>query len=236
MNADKKKFAFKTAAICISVVLSALALFIAFKLFEKGKYNILSIAAALLSCVPFFIRFERSKNGSREIVVTAVMTAFSVVGRLIFAPLPSFKPVSAIVIISGTALGPEAGFMVGSLSAIISNIFFGHGPWTPFQMFAWGAIGFLSGIFFGRKKAPGKLALSVMGVFGGVFFSLITDIWTTLSLDGTFLLSRYLTVVISSIPSMLVYAVSNVIFLIILAKPFLRKLSRIKIKYGVFKR
>ena len=167
-------------------------------------------------------------------VVISVMTAISVLGRVIFAPIPAFKPVSAITIISALALGPEAGFLIGSLSAIISNIFFGQGPWTPFQMFTWGFIGFLAGVIFHKREKPNKILLCVVGILGGVLFSLVMDIWTTLSIDGTFLLSRYISSVVSSLPFMAVYAVSNVIFLLILTKPFLEKLNRIKIKYSIF--
>lgn len=203
-------------------------------LLEDRKYNIISIIIALLSCVPFFVHFEKGKSGAREMIVIAVMSAFSVVGRLIFAPIPAFKPVTAITIISGVALGPEAGFIVGSMTAVVSNMFYGQGPWTPFQMFVWGFIGFLAGVIFRKSKKPNRILLSIVGAFGGVLFSLLMDIWTTLSLDGEFLLSRYLVNVASSLSFMAIYAVSNIVFLIILAQPFLEKLNRIKIKYGIF--
>lgn len=212
-----------------------LLLFLGVWLFADRKYNIISLLVALLSCLPFFIRFERGRSGARELVILAVMTALSVVGRLIFAPLPGFKPVTAISIIAGIGLGPQAGFMVGSMTALVSNMFFGQGPWTPFQMFSWGLLGFLSGVLFRKNtKRPNRILLCLMGVFGGVVFSLLMDIWTTLSLDGGFLLSRYLAAVASALPFMLIYAVSNVVFLLILAYPFLEKLDRIKIKYGLF--
>lgn len=234
MAQNKNSTVKKILSACVVLVLIPLTAWLGVWLFADRKYNIISIGVALLSCVPFFIRFEKGKSGSREMVIIAVMTSLSVIGRLIFTPLPAFKPVSAIVIITGTALGPEAGFMVGSLSAIVSNIFFGQGPWTPFQMFVWGFIGFFAGVVFRKSKKPNKIAMSLMGVIGGVLFSLMMDIWTTLSLDGTFLWTRYLASVAASFPVMTIYAVSNVIFLLILARPFLEKLNRIKIKYGVF--
>ena len=203
-------------------------------LFQDRKYNIISIIIALLSCVPSFVRFEKGKSGAREMIIIAVMVAFSVVGRLAFAPIPAFKPVTAITIISGVALGPEAGFIVGSMTAVVSNMFYGQGPWTPFQMFVWGFIGFLAGVIFGKNKKPSRSALSIVGAFGGVLFSLLMDIWATISLDGEFILSRYLVNVASSLSFMAIYAVSNIVFLIVLAHPFLEKLNRIKIKYGIF--
>lgn len=234
MAQNKNSTVKKILSACVVLVLIPLTVWLGVWLFADRKYNIISIGVALLSCVPFFIRFEKGKSGSREMVIIAVMTSLSVIGRLIFTPIPAFKPVSAIVIITGTALGPEVGFMVGSLSAIVSNIFFGQGPWTPFQMFVWGFIGFFAGVVLRKSKKPNKIAMSLMGVIGGVLFSLMMDIWTTLSLDGTFLWTRYLASIAASFPIMTIYAVSNVIFLLILARPFLEKLNRIKIKYGVF--
>ena len=234
MAQNKNSTVKKILSACVVLVLIPLTAWLGVWLFADRKYNIISIGVALLSCVPFFIRFEKGKSGSREMVIIAVMTSLSVIGRLIFTPIPAFKPVSAIVIITGTALGPEAGFMVGSLSAIVSNIFFGQGPWTPFQMFVWGFIGFFAGAVFRKSKKPNKIAMSLMGVIGGMLFSLMMDIWTTLSIDGTFIWTRYLASVAASFPVMTIYAVSNVIFLLILARPFLEKLNRIKIKYCVF--
>ena len=234
MTQNKKNILRTVITAVVLFVLIPLTIWLGVLLFEDRKYNIISIIIALLSCVPFFVRFEKGKSGAREMIVIAVMAAFSVVGRLVFAPIPAFKPVTAITIISGVALGPEAGFIVGSMTAVVSNMFYGQGPWTPFQMFVWGFIGFLAGVIFRKSKKPNRIVLSIVGAFGGVLFSLLMDIWTTLSLDGEFLLSRYLVNVASSLSFMGIYAVSNIIILIILAHPFLEKLNRIKTKYGIF--
>lgn len=234
MKSDKVKLIKKAAALCVIFVLIPLTVALGVWLFRDRKYNVISLIVAFLSCVPFFIRFERGKSGARELVIIAVMTAFSIVGRLIFAPLPGFKPVTAFTVISGVALGPEAGFLVGSLTAVVSNFFFGQGPWTPFQMFSWGFLGFVSGALFFRAKKKNLFLICVLGAAGGAIFSLLMDIWTTLSLDGTFLWTRYAVNVASSLPFMGIYAASNVIFLLVLTKPFLSRLNRIKTKYGVF--
>lgn len=167
-------------------------------------------------------------------VVIAVMIALSVVGRFLFLAVPGFKPVTAIVIITAVYFGAEAGFLVGALTALISNMYFGQGPWTPFQMFSWGVIGLLAGLPYIRTYLlQNKGLIMLFGIFAGVLFSLLMDVWTVLSIDGVFNIKRYITMVGLSIPFMVTYAVSNVIFLLLTIKPIGDKLARIKLKYGM---
>ena len=109
---------------------------------------------------------------------------------------------------------------------------FGQGPWTPFQMFSWGLIGLLAA-FFSVPLKKSKLALAVFGVFSGIIFSLLMDGWTVLWAEGTFSVSRYLAFVVSALPVTAIYAVSNVLFLLVLAAPIGGKLDRIIKKYGI---
>lgn len=201
--------------------------------FREKSYAWLSLCIAVFSCIPIFYCFERKESTAKEITVLAVMIAISVAGRFIFAWLPGFKPVTAITVIVALWLGKEAGFVVGSLSAVVSNFYFGQGPWTPFQMFAWGFIGFLAGILANPLK-KNKILLCVFGALAGILFSMTMDIWTAIWMDNSFNISRYLASVASSLPSTAEYAVSNVIFLLLLSKPIGEKLERIKKKYGLF--
>jgi len=197
------------------------------------KYQIISILLAFLACVPFFISFEMREPNVREMVVLAVMTALSVAGRFLFAMVPGFKPVTAIVVITAIHFGPQAGFLTGALSAVLSNIYFGQGPWTPFQMFVWGLLGLLAGLLAKHGWLQSRLALSLYGILAGAAFSLLMDGWTVLAMDGTFAPMRYLVAVSSSFFFMAIYAVSNVVFLLTLSEPIGEKLERIKIKYGL---
>lgn len=191
-----------------------------------------SVLLALLACLPFFLRFERSRPSPETVTLIAVMTAAGVMGRVIFAPVPGFKPVSAAAAICGMYFGPSAGFMCGALSAAASNMFFGQGPWTPFQMLAWGVCGLLAGLLSAPLRRS-RLLLCVYGVFSGVLFSFIMDIWTALSLDGYLTLRRWLALTAAALPFTVMYAVGNVVFLLLLARPLGRKLARIKQKYGL---
>ena len=201
--------------------------------FKEKHYAWISLCVALLSCIPLFYSFERKESSSKELTVLAAIIAISSVGRFIFAWLPGFKPITAITIIAAIWLGYEAGFVVGSLSAVISNLYFGQGPWTPFQMLAWGLLGFLAGLL-SKPLQKSKILLCVSGLLAGILYSLTMDIWTTIWADGTFNLLRYKAAIISSLPITAEYAVSNAVFLLLLSKPIGEKLERIKKKYGLF--
>lgn len=202
-------------------------------LFGEKYYAWISVCVAILSCVPLLYSFEHREVMPMELTVLAVMIAVSVIGRCIFAWLPGFKPVTAITIIAALYLGKEAGFVVGTMSAVISDFYFGQGPWTPFQMFAWGMIGFFAGIFK-DFVSENKVTLSVFGAISGVVYSMTLDIWTTIWSDGSFNVSRYLALVITSLPTTAEYVVSNILFLLLLSKPIGDELQRIKKKYGLF--
>lgn len=200
--------------------------------FDDKQYAFISIAVSVLALAQFFLSFERKENAGTKLVLIAVMTALSVAGRMIFAMIPGFKPVTALVIITAIYFGKEAGFITGALSAVLSNFYFGQGPWTPFQMLTWGLIGWVAGML-AKKLVNNKIYLSIYGFLAGISFSLLMDIWSTLWMYGSFNLSRYLASVTTALPYTALYAVSNVIFLLLLTKPIGKKLERIKTKYGI---
>ena len=201
-------------------------------LFDERRYAWVILCVTLLSCLPMFISFERSSADAKRLVMIAVMTALSVAGRFLFAALPGFKPVTAMVVITAMYFGSEAGFMTGALSAVISNFYFGQGPWTPFQMLSWGLLGFIAGLIADPLRRS-RVVLAIYAVISGVLYSLLMDIWSTLWADGYFNVSRYLAFVVSSAQFTLIYAVSNLVFLLLLARPIGKILGRIKTKYGI---
>lgn len=201
-------------------------------LFREKQYAWISLCVVLLACIPFFLRFERSDADAKRMILLAVLAALSVLGRILFTPIPGFKPVTAMVVITAMYFGGEAGFLTGALSAVVSNFWFGQGPWTPFQMFAWGTVGFIGGLLAGPLKKS-RIALAVYGILSGVLYSFLMDIWTVLWADGYFNFSRYLAALLSAIPTTVTYAVSNVVFLELLARPIGKILDRIKTKYAL---
>ncbi len=201
-------------------------------LFSEKSYSVVSVMLAILACIPFFISFESKKNATRKLVLIAVMIGLSVAGRFIFAPIPFFKPITAMVIISAVYLGKDAGFLVGAMTAVVSNIYFGQGPWTPFQMFGWGITGFFAGVL-SNQILRSKILMIIYAIISGLTYSFILDFWTTVWTDGTFNISRFIAITATSLPVTLVYAVSNIIFLLLLFKPIGKKIIRVKVKYGL---
>ena len=219
----------------VMLIAVPLTIFIGMYFFNDSKYLFISLLIILECIAMFFGVFENRHIKTREQVLLAVMCALAVMSRTVFYMLPQFKPMMAIVIITGTALGAESGFLVGAVSVFISDIIFGQGPWTPWQMFSMGAAGFLAGILFGRNIIPrNRLSLSVYGflaailIYGGIMnpaSMLMAHIEPTVENLAAFYLS--------GLPFDIVHAISVAVFLYIAAKPFLKKLERVKLKYGL---
>ena len=218
--------------ILIPFVLMPAVIILGVCIFPDKSYAWVSIAVAVLAVVLFCAGFEKKLTGTRRLVIIAVMTALSILGRFVFAVIPGFKPITAMLVITAIWLGGESGFLVGALTALISNFYFGQGPWTPFQMLAFGLIGIFAGLLSGPLKKS-RPALALYGIFAGIMYSCLMDVWTVLWYDNSFHWDMYGAAIVTAVPYIISYAVSNVIFLLLLGRPFGEKLERIKIKYGV---
>lgn len=203
--------------------------------FNDRKYYFISSLIVIYTMIPFFMVFEEQKPKARELILIAALSAIAVAGRGAFYMLPQFKPVIAIVIISGVCFGGESGFLVGALSGFVSNFFFGQGPWTPWQMFCFGIVGFLAGILFetGFLK-KNKIQLCIFGGLATFFiYGGIINIAALLMFSSKITFKALIATYISGIPFDLVHAIATVFFLFIISKPMIEKLDRIKIKYGL---
>ena len=223
------------ASMFLILILIPVTIWIGITLFDDRKYFVISLAIAVYCMLPFFLIFEGRKPQARELLTIAVLVAIAVAGRAAFFMVPSFKPVVAVTIISAVCFGAESGFLVGALSMPSSNMLFGQGPWTPWQMFAAGIIGFLAGILFqkGWLKAR-KISLCIYGflatvfIYGGIM-NPASLVMTSYAITKRNLLAIYM----SGLPVDLVHASATVIFLWIASKPMIEKLERIKVKYGM---
>lgn len=235
MKRDGKVSRRTWAALALMVIIVPLILYLSVRIFHGRRYMVCSLIVVVAAMLPFFMMFEGRKPKAREIMVISVLAAIGVAGRAAFFMLPSFKPIAAIVILTGVSFGGEAGFLVGCMIMMISNIFMGHGPWTPWQMFAFGVIGFLAGILYqkGILKAR-KPDLSIYGflsvflIYGGIM-----NPASILMSYGYITKESLIAYYISGAPVDLVHATSTVIFLWFMSRPLLEKLERIKRKYGL---
>ncbi len=185
--------------------------------------------------IPFFLAFEGRKPQARELVVIAVLCALAVAGRAAI-PIPHFKAIFGVIMLAGIAYGPETGFIVGAVSAFVSDFFFGQGPYTPWQMMAYGAGGMLAGFVFQhgvfKKRQP-----IVMGIFG--FVTMVLFVGPLLDSSMVFLalpeisFSTAWPIYVSGLPVNVTQGVCNFLVLFFLGRPLLEKLDRIRIKYGM---
>ena len=216
------------------LLLVPVTIYIGIFLLCDRKYYLTSLMIIFETLIPFCLMFESRKPKAREIVVVSVLCAITVAGRAAFFMLPQFKPVVALVIIAGICFGGETGFLVGAVSGFVSNFFFGQGPWTPWQMFAMGIIGFLAGILFAKRNKKSKITLSVFGffatlvIYGGIM-NPASIIMMQTKITWEMLASAY----IVGLPMDLIHSLSTAFFLWVISNPMIDKLERIKIKYGL---
>jgi energy-coupling factor transport system substrate-specific component len=180
-----------------------------------------------------FLWFERSRPPAKVIALVAALAALATVGRIAFAPIPNVKPTTDIALFAGYALGPIPGFMVGSIAALVSNIFFGQGPWTPWQMFGWGFAGVLGGVLAmvaGREL--GRVPLAAACAFAGLAFGALMDLyqWTQ---GGAHDLAAYLTWSATSLPYNLAHIMGNIAFCLLLGPTFVHSLARFRRRFDM---
>ena len=155
-------------------LLIPLTVFVGIRFFDDQKYLIVSLFIVLYTMLPFFLVFEKRRPRAREIVVIAVMAALTICGNLLTYMFQPFQAGTALVIIAGVSFGPEAGFLVGALARFVCNFFQGQGPWTPWQMFCWGLLGFLAGLVFNKINADKANSRDFKVILGPVVCVLIS--------------------------------------------------------------
>ena len=237
LPAKQRKLSKRTLVAAVLILLCIpLTIFAGVAYLGNQHYNITALLVLAECMLPFFLVFESRKPKARELVIIAVLCAIGVAGRSAFFMLPQFKPVLALVIIAGVAFGGETGFLVGAVTMLVSNILFSQGPWTPWQMFSMGAIGFLAGVLFRKgllRRSRGSLAVfgafSAVVIYGGIMNPASAIMYSAANLNWHVLVAYY----ISGLPMDLVHAAATVLFLLVAAEPMLEKLDRIKVKYGL---
>lgn len=202
-------------------------------LFGWQHTALVSTLVVVLALLPFFARFERQRPRPRDLMPIVVLSAIAAIGRALFAPFPNFKPVSAIVIVGAICFGRQSGFLIGALSALASNLFFGQGAWTPWQMYAWGLMGYVAGCLRDSRLFAHKGGVLSFGAVASYGFGLIMDAWFLIAFVDPVNLATTLATFAASIAFDLSHAASTVLFLALILGPWTRKLLRVKTKFGL---
>jgi len=215
------------------LVMAAVVAVLAFSVYGAENFLMpLSFALLIFSMLPFYIRFEQKELNAEEIVLIAIISALAAVGRVPFAALPNVQPTSFIIIMAALTFGKEVGFLAGNTAALVSNIFLGQGPWTPWQMFCWGMMGFSAGLLKDTPLMKTKTGLCVFGFVWAFLFGWIMNLWVLLFYRDISWVA-YLGYCISSFYFDLNHAICNIVFILLFSQTFTRIFKRTKEKYGL---
>lgn len=216
----------------LSIGIVSLVLVIATLIFEQ-QFVVVSVLLMLGTFLPFIVRFERRKVMGRELVILAILAAIAAVSRVPFASIPSVQPTTFVIIVTGFVFGAESGFVVGALAALVSNLFLGQGPWTPWQMYAWGMIGLSAGFLRGTWIQSTLMGRVLFGFMTGILFGWVMNLWAFVSLGDDINFVEILAYYGASFYFDLAHAISNVFFLLVFATGWIKILQRFRKKYGL---
>ncbi len=198
--------------------------------FDRWSLNSLLLALLLLTLL--FLRFEEGDYGAREVAVVGALAAVGAAGRVFFAAVPGVQPATFLAVLAGYALGAESGFLVGALIALLSNIFLGHGPWTPWQMIAWGLAGASGGLLAALRRERRLLpAAAVLVTAWGFLFGWIMNLWFWLSFVYPLNWASYLGTGATSFWFDLLHAAGNLLFTLALWRPMAQMLRRYRERF-----
>lgn len=220
------------------LLIALLASFLILSIIWQNHFLLLSFGVVSISIILLIFRFESRKVEARELVLLAVLAAIAAVGRIPFASIPSVQPTSFVIMISGYVFGAESGFMIGAVAALASNMILGQGPWTPWQMTAWGLIGLTAGLLRNTAFMNHSLGRILFGIIWGFLFGWIMNIWGFFSFTqstGTITLNEIITYFAGSAFFDSLHAFSNAVLLVFFGNSWIKTLIRFKRKYGLIK-
>lgn len=193
-------------------------------------WSLSSLVIVLTALVLFYLWYERRNSSPKEVVVLATLAALAGLSRLPFAAVPGLQPTTFLVLICGYVFGAVPGFMIGSLAAFTSNLFLGQGPWTPWQMIAWGLAGVSGGIagMMKGQEAVSRWLLATAAFLWGFIFGAILNLWHWLTFVYPLTLSSYLATMLTGIWFDAVHSVGNAFFTILLGDELIKLLKRFK--------
>ncbi|OIQ56534.1 hypothetical protein MOTE_23400 [Moorella thermoacetica] len=191
-------------------------------------WGLLALLIIIIALVLMYWGFEQGRVSSREVAVIAMLGTIAAAGRVPFASLPGIQPTTFIVIISGFVFGPRAGFMVGSTAGLVSNFFLGQGPWTPWQMFAWGLAGTSAGVLKTGCPRAGKKVMTVFSFLWGYLFGWIMNLWTWTGFIHPLTWESFVATYAASFWFDTLHALGNAAFYLFFGSSFIKILQRFR--------
>ncbi|HEX4691271.1 MAG TPA: prenyltransferase/squalene oxidase repeat-containing protein [Solirubrobacteraceae bacterium] len=195
------------------------------------------LASALVLAVALaagFAWYEREHPTTRVLALVATLAALAALGRVAFAPLPNVKPTTDIVLLGGYALGGAPGFVIGAVAALASNLFFGQGPWTPWQMVAWGGCGLLgAGLARVAGRELGRIPLAAVCAFAGLAFGAVMNVSQWVMYSGDHTQAKLVASFATSVPFDVAHAVGNAVFCLAFGPALVRSLARFRTRLDV---
>ena len=181
-----------------------------------------------------FAWYERTHPSTRVIALVATLAAMAALGRIAFTALPNVKPTTDIVLISGYVLGGAPGFMVGAIAALASNLFFGQGPWTPWQMVAWGGVGvFGAGLARVAGRDLGRVPLAAACGLAGLGFGAVMNLSAWITFDGDHTVAWLVAYAGTSLPFDIAHATGNIVFCLAFGPALVRALRRYRTRFDI---
>ncbi|KAA0550306.1 ECF transporter S component [Bacillus sp. BGMRC 2118] len=221
----------------VSLILFLLVLiFLGLALKLEDHYLWISFGFILSTILLVLVRFEQRPLEAREIVLLAILAAIASVARIPFASIPSVQPTTFIIMMSGLVFGAESGFIIGLVAALASNMILGQGPWTPWQMAAWGLVGLTAGLLRNTSLSKYKWGKILFAISWGFIFGWIMNFWGLLTATGSGITldkDTFLTYFAASALFDTMHAASNVFFLLLFGDSWFKILTRFKKKYGL---
>ena len=197
-------------------------------------WNLATLIVLGVAVAGGFAWYERSRPGARVLALVAAMAALAVVGRLAFAAVPGVKPTTDIVLFAGYALGGVPGFMVGAVTAVASNVFFGQGPWTIWQMVAWGAVGAGGAALarLQRGREPSRWTLAAACGVAAVAFGAFMDVyqWSFAAEQSA---GTYGAVAGTSLAYNVAHVLASITFALVVGPTFVRAIRRYQRRFEV---
>ncbi|MFC1937884.1 ECF transporter S component [Chloroflexota bacterium] len=226
----RKSFICFALAGIIAAASLIVALFPSSPLNSLLNWGLIATILVILTTIALFFEFEERAVGSKEIAMVSMLGAISIVLRIPFAVIPSVQPCTYLIICAGYVFGPMAGFVVGAITPLVSNFFLGQGPWTFYQMFAWGLVGISAG--YARRFHFSKVGLIIFGIVWGYLFGWLANIWFWASFVYPLTLKTFIITQLSSVWFDTFHAIGNAVFLALLGPKTIAILERFRRRFN----